>query len=625
MCGIAGILSLNPGEVSLGRLKKMTDSIAHRGPDGEGHWKSEDGKVGFGHRRLSIIDLSVHANQPMLYMNRYAITYNGEIYNYLELRERLLKQGYSFETVSDTEVLMALYDRDKEKCLQSLDGMFAFAIHDVIENTVFCARDRFGEKPFHYYYEKGKCFIFGSEMKELWAAGIERKVYDTMLFNYLQYGLLGNPENQSETFFENIKRLEQSHYILIRLDNFRIQIHRYWDIQLTNKNKFISIDDASEKFRELFVTSVKRRLRSDVPVGSSLSGGLDSSLVVCVIDELNKNKAIKQKTFSARFPGYEKDESQFQQMVINKTNAEAYFSYPDSDIMMNEIDKVFYHQEEPFGSASIVAQYEVFRLAKQQHVSVLLDGQGADEYLAGYHPYFEYFFLELEKNKKEYKHQWDAYSALYQNSSFNPVFQKGIKYHLRSKFHPSVFDFLKSLNKSITQNTEGLFEGFFKENKSKLYHINVNFHKLDDILKRSMTGGGLQELLRYADRNSMAHSREVRLPFLSHELVEFLFTLPATYKINEGWTKYIMRKSFDGLLPAEICWRTDKIGYEPPQKKWMESKRMIEILNEKRKVLVEKNILDKSVLNKEIKPGVAMEAGDNSWKILMAGKLITNE
>ncbi|MDP1725754.1 MAG: asparagine synthase (glutamine-hydrolyzing) [Bacteroidota bacterium] len=625
MCGIAGILSLNPNEVTQIRLKKMTDCIAHRGPDGEGQWISEDSKVGFGHRRLSIIDLSEHARQPMHYMNRYTITYNGEIYNYIELRDRLLKEGYSFETSSDTEVLMALYDRDKEKCLKSLDGMFAFAIYDAKEKTVFCARDRFGEKPFHYYYEKGKCFIFGSEMKEIWAAGIERKIYDPMLFNYLHYGLLGNPENQAETFFENIKRLEQSHFIMLRLDNFKMQIHRYWDINLAGKNKLISLEAASEKFRELFFTSVKRRLRSDVPVGSSLSGGLDSSLVVCVIDELNQNNSIRQKTFSAQFPGYEKNEAHFQQIVIDKTKSDAYFSYPDSDVMMNEIDKVFYHQEEPFGSASIIAQYEVFKLAKQHNVTVLLDGQGADEYLAGYHPYFEYFFMELKKNKREYKHQWDAYTTLHQNSPFNPVFRKGFKYYLRSKFHPVIFNFFKSVNKSITQNTEGLSDSFFRANKSNLYHIDVNFHKLDLMLKRSMLGGGLQELLRYADRNSMAHSREVRLPFLNHELVEFVFTLPANYIINEGWTKYIMRKAFAHLLPSQICWRTDKLGYEPPQKKWMESGVMKEIIHENRKFLVGKGILDKSILSKEIKGVTAHEKGDNSWGILMAGKLLSNQ
>ncbi len=623
MCGIAGIISLNPNDISLNRLKTMTDSIIHRGPDGEGQWISDDGRVGFGHRRLSIIDLSKEAGQPMHYLNRYSITYNGEIYNYIELKETLVKQGYRFQTLSDTEVLMALYDRDKEKCLQLLDGMFSFAIYDAKENTVFCARDRFGEKPFHYYYEKGHCLIFGSEMKEIWAAGIPRKINDVMLFNYMHYGLLGNPDNQSETFFGNIKRLEQSHYLIIHLDKLKIDIRRYWNIHLNKSKNVLGIDDACEKFRELFYTSVKRRLRSDVAIGSSLSGGLDSSLIVCVIDELNKNNTINQKTFSAQFPGYEKDESHFQQLVIDKTNADPYFSYPDSDVLMKELDKVFYHQEEPFGSASIVAQYEIFRLAKQTQVTVLLDGQGADEYLAGYHPYYEYFFLELEKNKTEYKHQWDAYTKLHHNNPFSPILNRGYKYHLRSKY-PSLFDLLKSVNKSLTQNMKGFSDTFFNKNKPTLYNIYANFKSLDEILLRSMMGGGLQDLLRYADRNSMAHSCEVRLPFLSHELVEFLFTLPATYKINDGWTKYIMRKSFSELLPPSICWRTDKVGYEPPQKNWMNSKPMKELIQENRRVLVNKGILDKAILNKEINPGTAHETGDNSWGILMAGKLMRN-
>lgn len=619
MCGIAGIINKNTREVTNARLKQMTDAISHRGPDGEGQWISEDGQVGLAHRRLSIIDLSEHANQPMHYMGRYSIVFNGEIYNYVELKETLLKQGFSFQTSSDTEVLMALYHRDKEKSLELLDGMFAFVIYDNEEKTVFCARDRFGEKPFHYYYEEGKCFLFASEMKALWAGGVARNVSESMLYNYMKFGLLANPDDQAETFFKGIKRLEHSHYIKFNTITLKAEIKRYWDIDLGKKSN-LSIEDACETFRDLFFTSVKRRLRSDVPVGSSLSGGLDSSLVVCVIDALNSGKQINQKTFSAQFPGFERDEARFQQIVIDRTHADAYFTFPDADVMLKEIDKVCYHQEEPFGSSSIMAQYEVFRLAKDKNVTVLLDGQGADEILAGYHFYYKYFFLELEKNKHLAKKQWDSYIALHGDNKVNGILQKDIKYKLRNSL-PFVFDIMKKVKKTVTDQKGDFNAEFFAVNKHSDFDFKSNFHTLNAMLKQSTLGGSLQDLLRYADRNSMAHSREVRLPFLSHELVEFIYSLPATYKINDGWNKYIMRKAFDHVLPSQITWRKDKIGYEPPQKQWMQRPEVKEIIREKRQALVSERILDKSVLDKEVTSTAAVEQSE-SWKIWMAGKLL---
>lgn len=623
MCGIAGIVSVNPNDVTINRIKAMTDSIEHRGPDGEGQWISENGRVGLGHRRLSIIDLSEHANQPMFYLDRYSIVFNGEIYNYIELRETLLLQGYRFRTASDTEVLMALYDRDKEKCLSLLDGMFSFAIYDKKEETLFCARDRFGEKPFHYFYEPGKSFVFGSEMKELWAAGIPKVVNQSLLYNYILNGYLQKTSDLTETFYSNIQRLEHAHYLIMDVRTLSLKTVKYWSVQ-DKTYADISFDKATEKFKELFLTSVQRRLRSDVPVGSSLSGGLDSSAVVCAIDELNTHKQIHQKTFSARFPGFKKDESYYQQLVIDKTEADAYFTTPDASVMLKELDKVCWHQEEPFGSASILAQYEVFKLAKQQNVTVLLDGQGADEILAGYHYYYQFFFLELEKNKSAYQSQWDEYIKLHSNNAMNGVFKKDLKYKVRSAF-PFAFNMLKKSRDFIKDNRGDFAQDFYAEVKHGKFEPVANYKTLNNVLARDTSGGPLQELLRYADRNSMAHSREVRLPFLSHELVEFLYTLPATYKMNSGWSKYIMRKSFEGMLPNEITWRVDKIGYEPPQKQWMQTLEVKEIIHERRKQLVGLGILDKAILSRDIDPaGAHGKDGDNSWRLWMAAKLYDN-
>jgi asparagine synthase (glutamine-hydrolysing) len=611
----------------------MTDIIAHRGPDGDGQWISADGQVGFGHRRLSIIDLSHEADQPMHYHpplappiegnHRYSIVFNGEIYNYIELKDTLVKQGYQFKTQSDTEVLMALYDRDKENCLQHLDGMFSFVIYDALENNIFCARDRFGEKPFFYSYEKGKYFLFGSEMKCLWAGGIAKEVNNRMLFNYLSYGYIENPQDLSETFYTNCTRLEHSHFIKISLDTLEIKIQKYYDIDWKNIDYAISVEQAKSTLHELFYTSIKRRLRSDVTVGSSLSGGLDSSLVVCVIDELKKGTNQKQNTFSAVFPRFKKDERKFMDYVIAKTNVEPHFVTPNDEGLINDIEKLSWHQEEPYGSASIYAQYCVMRTAKENNVTVLLDGQGADEILAGYHGYYTPFFNELKKsNRSEYSKQHASYLNLHANNTINGITKKTLGDRVRD-ISPSLVKPIKTLKNTLENIKNPVFnKDFYNQYKNEIFETaGSNFSTLNESLYCSTMKNGIQQLLRYADRNSMAHSREVRLPFLSHELVEFLFTLPATYKINEGWTKWIMRETFD-ILPQEIGWRTDKIGYEPPQKSWMESQIMKDKFIHSKELLIKNNYFNKSILDEKVNTQDTGDLRKNSWGYLMASSVI---
>lgn len=622
MCGIAGHISKNRNEISPESLKKMTDVIIHRGPDGEGQWISDDGTVGLGHRRLSIIDLTEAGKQPMHYLERYTITFNGEIYNYIELKEMCLKQGYRFVTQTDTEVLMAFYDWKKEECLQYFDGMFSFAIYDAKEKRIFAARDRFGEKPFYYTVLENKWLMFGSEMKVLWAAGIKREVNQRMLYNYLAFSYLENPSDLSETFFSNIYRLPHAHYIEVDTTTLRYKIRKYWDINPSNVDYSISIDQAKERFNELFYTSVSRRLRSDVPVGSSLSGGLDSSAVVAVIDRLNKNKSISQNTFSAIFPGFAKDESYYINLLLERLKVTPHFTSPDSETMLSDLGDCFYHQEEPFGSASILAQYEVMKLAKEHQVTVLLDGQGADEILAGYHPYYRYFFKELSKrNRVLYKKEVLAYMSMHGNSIINPLPAKDLKYYARKWSGPAK-GILKRLYGRYEQWANPYFsESFFDEFNKQQYMFPAEAYTLNHSLYNSMNVG-LTQLLRYGDRNSMAHSREVRLPFLFHEMVEFLFSLPAEFKIHEGWTKYIQRVTFEKLLPSEITWRRDKIGYEPPQKQWMQNETIKEAVINVRKEMVKEDILHSRVLNMPVEGESANIRSDNSWNHLMVSYLI---
>ena len=584
MCGISGIYNFNQSKVSITNLKKMTDVIIHRGPNGEGHWVNTHGNVGFGHRRLSIIDLSDNGKQPMHYANdRYTITFNGEIYNYIELKNELKLKGYQFVSDSDTEVLLALYDLKKETCLQDLDGMFAFAIWDEKLQTLFCARDRFGEKPFHYY-NSNETFVFASEIKQFWTIGIEKKIDQEKLLSYVKTGNLESVDQITETFFESINKLDAAHYLIISSDK-KITIQRYWDIETKAKQFKGTIEQAAEFFLELFTESIRLRLRSDVAVGSSLSGGLDSSSIVMLIDALKGNE-LKQNTFSARFKNFSKDEGEHIDTVVKACkNVNVHFTWPDKDYFESVFDKVTYHQDEPFGSASIVAQYAVMDLAKKNNVTVLMDGQGADEQLAGYLPYYHTYLNQLFYNKLSlYSNEYNAYYKLHQ--SYNP--------------YPSIADI------------ETPWMKFGRYRRMILKREMPYKNALQNELKTHSTGLGLKELLRYADRNSMAHSREVRLPFLSHKLVEFVFSLPDEYKLNGGWTKFVLRKAMGKILPPSICWRVDKIGYEPPQHIWIKSEKISQEIKQAAKLL---NI---QRINETTKESVF----NQDWRLLMASKFI---
>lgn len=359
MCGIAGIISSDSNLVTKERLSKMTGALAHRGPDGEGFWVNAAGNAGFGHRRLSIIDLSEAAAQPMHYAGRYSILHNGEIYNYKEIRETLLQKGYTFHSQSDTEVILAAYDCYGPGCLQHFDGMFAFAIWDEQQQELFAARDRFGEKPFFYYIDDNQ-LIFASEMKALWAAGVEKTVNEKMLFNYLTLGYTLNPGNGEETFFTNIHKLPARNFLRYRFRENELAREMYWDVDLEAVSDS-NDETATREFRELFSRSVTRRLRSDVPLGVSLSGGLDSSAVLTTMYELNPST---YKTFSAVFPGFVRDESGQIKLIADACNAQNFQVNPSIDAVLNNFEKVCHHQEEPFQSSSILAQYQVYALAR---------------------------------------------------------------------------------------------------------------------------------------------------------------------------------------------------------------------------------------------------------------------
>ena len=613
MCGIAGIISQNRSEDIQQHIHAAINALTHRGPEHKQYWFNQNSTIALGHQRLCIIDADQRSNQPFEYLGRYQIIHNGELYNYIEIKKALELKGYRFSTESDTEVIVAAYDSYKNQCLQQFDGMFAFAIWDEKEKTLFAARDHLGEKPFFFFYDEKK-FLFASEIKALWSSGIEKRVNETMLYNYLTIGYTANPFNPQDTFYQKVHKLPAASFLEYSLETHKLSIEKYWSIE-TEENTSISTDDAIEQFNALFKESIRKRLRSDVAVGTSLSGGLDSSSIVAMCSQ-ETSENYSHKCFTAAFAGFDRSEENFASVVAKQFSLQHYQMNVDVRSLIDEIDKVMWHQEEPTGSASVLAQYKVYQAAKQNGVTVLLDGQGADEILAGYHKYYKWYWQQLyAENKLNKSGELKAATALGIKESF------GLKNKAMAVLPHFSFAMLQSQKARKAFRQADLNREFAYLQKRNFYYSTPMESTLNSALYFNSFVYGLEELLRYADRNSMAHAVEVRLPFLNHQLVEFLFTLPAHLKIKDGWTKWLLRKAMENFLPKEIVWRKDKIAFEPPQKQWLQNAQVQERIQLSKKILVEKNILSESVLNKPVKPTDAHAADNNDWRYWSASFL----
>lgn len=616
MCGIAGIISPTPSLLNTTVLKAMAQSLVHRGPDGEGVWINEENTAGFAHRRLSIIDLSAEASQPMHFLNRYTIVFNGEIYNYIELRIALEKVGYHFKTKSDTEVILAAYDHYKEKCVQHFDGMFAFALWDDKEKRLFAARDCFGEKPF-YYCTQEDTFVFGSEMKALWAAGVHKSIENNMLLNYITLGQLQDPEHKSKTFYNDIYSLPPAHYL-----NFyqgKLSVKQYWNL---DKETCINIneEDAISELDRLLNKAVTVRMRSDVAIGSSLSGGLDSSTLLYYIKKNQKENISGYNTFSALFPGFEKDESRYVQKISQAFDVSNKSTTPSASSLIEDFEKLMYHQEEPFSSSSVYAQYKVMQLAQENNVKVLIDGQGADEVFAGYHKYIHWYLQE----KLNRRHLFQVIDELKKFRANGITVEWGIKNILAAYLPSHVSLALEKRDFAKISHNKDISKFLLSHHKGREWE---GIHKpivtkMNDILYFNTMKSGLEELLRFSDRNSMAHGCEVRLPFLNKELVQFVFSLPSSMKMQNGFTKHILRKLMNGKLSDDIVWRKDKVGYEPPQKSWMETPMMKDYLYEAKKKLVKNDIITPEALQRKYKPLAAHERNNYDWRYMCVAEMI---
>jgi asparagine synthase (glutamine-hydrolysing) len=527
-------------------------------------WFSPDGKIALGHRRLAIIDLSERAAQPMADADgRYVITYNGEIYNYLEIRDELKSLGVIFRSDSDTEVILEAYKQWNEACLNHFNGMFAFALYDSVDEKLFCARDRFAEKPF--LFSKGKDFFaFASEYKALLQLKEIPLDYDE--FRLLQG--LHNPSTgldaDNETVFCAIKQLRPAEKLTLDVRTLEHRISRYWDVQNDPEVVRFSEKEAFERFRELLTDSVRIRMRSDVPVGSCLSGGLDSSAIVCIARRLLGDDA-EYHTFTGRFPGTPADEWDYAKEVVSDSRVVSHVVEPTGERFVEELPDFMWYNELPVGSSSQYAQWCVFRLAKDCGITVLLDGQGGDEILGGYEQYFQYYVASLKEAGETARLEKEV-------SEISRRYPLALVPPLRSMRDRVPFSIRHTVARLTGKGTNLLY-GIRLDVANRLKEANElvqdrRFNPLTNALYQDSFGKYLTTLLRYGDRNSMAHSREVRLPFCDYRLAEFVFSLPSWYLMGGIQTKRILRESMRGILPEKIRLRWRKQGFLPPQHVW---------------------------------------------------------
>ena len=552
MCGIAGIINLKNEDIERRQVLQMMSLIKHRGPDDDGIFV--DNNVGLGFVRLSIIDLSQSGHQPMFSQNRrYVIIYNGEVYNYIEIREELESEGYVFHTNSDTEVVLASFQKWGKKCLNKFNGMFAFVIYDTMNKDIFAARDRFGIKPFYYYLDEDE-LIFASEIKAI-LPFIKREANFEAISNYL---LFNRTDYSSDTFFKGIKKLPHGGQLEIHKN--QVTYSKWYNLKENIFNKEFRPKD----FRSMLTDSIKLRLRADVPIGVSLSGGIDSSVITSsvlhdfALTDINTFSAVYDKTSPV-------DESEYIEEYREDVK-NMHFVSPNAHSLNDDLHSFIDAHTEPCPDLGPYIQYKVMELASKS-VKITLDGQGADEQLAGYHNFFSIYFLELLRKKK-----------------LRLLFKEVIKYVVNHKsldaFKYTLFYVLNPKIQNLLNKTRfpSVKKSFAKQNVHK--YINRSLYKpqgLNDSLF-SHFEYKLEHLLRWEDINSMHFSVEARVPFLDHRLVESTLSSPPYTKIYNGETKNILRQAYKDILPKKIVNRKDKKGFSNPRKEWLKSSKFQKII-----------------------------------------------
>ncbi|MBF0224828.1 MAG: asparagine synthase (glutamine-hydrolyzing) [Desulfobacterales bacterium] len=553
MCGIAGIFRLNnivDSDIEI--VKKINSIQKHRGPDDEGIYS--DSSCALGHVRLSIIDISKDGHQPFISDDkRFYLIYNGEIYNYIELREDLKKLGWTFRTKTDTEVLLKAYIQFKENCLSLLNGMFAFVIYDSLNSTLFLARDRVGIKPLYYAF-KDSTFYFASEIKSFNAIPeFKKSINNLSLFDYLVFN---RTDVYDETFINEIKRIPNGCYA--SFNGYKLNISKWWNPENYILNCETNLEESKELIHDILVSAVKLRMRSDVPVGSCLSGGLDSSILVGILFQHNQAKE-DYKTFTASFPNHYLDETKYIDILNKKYPFKNFRTFPSSQKAYENLKNYVYTNDEPTTSPTFYSQYEVMRLAKEQGVTVLLDGQGGDENFAGYQYFHGFNLFGLIANKKVKKFSYELISSLKRKQHIS-AYQT-----LLFQILPDIFK-KRLLLKTVPYISPDFFYTYI--DKSKIYNEFFNVSGLNQSLVRHFQYK-LEHLLRMEDRNSMAFSIEARVPYLDYRLIQYTLGVSEEFKIKVGETKYLQKIALSKYTIPEIVNRRDKIGFGTPGDEWM--------------------------------------------------------
>ncbi len=572
MCGISGIYQLNSEQLDIGVLQQFTDSMQHRGPDGSGYEMFENNTLGLGHRRLSILDLSDAGKQPFFYKNKYTIVYNGEVFNFLEIKKGLIEKGYEFHSNTDTEVVIAAYDCYGEDCFHLFNGMWAMAIWDNIEKKLLLCRDRFGIKPLYYLHLKNKLFAFASETRAFkYLKGFVRTLNQERIAISKEniYAL----EGLGYTIFNDIYQLLPGHYIEFKLSDIELKQTRWYDITEQVKHNTLCFEEQKNEFYKLFKDACRIRLISDVPVATALSGGLDSSSIYSTVYDLIKNEKLdrvnsnSQLAVSAVFPGLPNDEKEYVEKALNYTKGNIKWIETDVENLEQDIEK----ETELFDSISnapITSISSIYKGMKQAGITVSIDGHGVDEMLYGY----LYMLYDLWSN-----------SILNQNKTKSQEYSQ----ILAGLYHPihqeKQLQWLAKSNNSITWKSKLIYQikKLLKAQKNEKSYTPIVLKSLSDkpyqfnhlpiekrMLYHEFFVNTLPSLLRNFDRASMMNSIEIRMPFMDYRLVEFVFSLPLSSKLNKGLTKYILRECMKGKMDEEIRLRKYKVGINSPFEHW---------------------------------------------------------
>lgn len=570
MCGIAGAFWKDPPRNAERLIDSALDKLKLRGPNDRGAEIARvcGGALALGHTRLSIIDLSAAGHQPMVSADgRFAIIFNGEIYNHCELRAEMEACGQTFVSASDTEVLLKAWEKWGEACLSRLDGMFAFVVHDRHTQHLTCCRDPFGIKPFFYVLDQG-CFLFGSTHAAMVALrGKPPHANWQRCYDYLVHG---DYDSNDETFVAGVRHLPPGHLVTFDMRSGQFVGPTCWWKPSIAQTGTLSFASAAEAVRETFLGSVKRQLRSDVPVGAALSGGLDSSALVCAVRHVEPSADID--TFSYIAAGTPLSEEKWVDLVNDHVRARPHKVEASGEDLFRDLDDLLLAQEEPFGSTSIYAQYRVFRLARESGITVTLDGQGADELAAGYSGYPGQRLLSLlETSGPAAAHrfarawsQWPARSYSLAVMELGRVVMPDVVYVAARKlkgrdFRPAWLDIAALEERGVS----------FRENRAPR-DPEARGRRVVAELAKSLQQRGLPALLRHADRSSMRFSVESRVPFLTHEMADLLLGMPEEYLISPtGESKSVLRAAMRGIVPDAILDRRDKIGFATPERQWL--------------------------------------------------------